>query len=54
MNSLLDELSQYGNISFKEEIDGTFTVDFAGQRVVEEKYYAQMAITHDDPDPTQL
>ncbi|MDE6599593.1 MAG: hypothetical protein K2K34_05880, partial [Oscillospiraceae bacterium] len=54
MNSLLDELSQYGNIEFKEEIDGTFTVDFAGQRVVEEKYYAQMAITQEKPDPTQL
>ena len=54
MNSLLDELSQYGNINFKEEADGTFTIDFAGQRVVEEKYYAQMAITQENPEPTQL
>lgn len=54
MNSLLDELAQYGNINFKEEADGTFTVDFAGQRVVEEKYYAQMAITQENPEPTQL
>ncbi|MCM1024105.1 MAG: flagellar basal body protein [Prevotella sp.] len=54
MNSLLDELSQYGNISFEEQADGTFTVEFANQKVVEDKYYAQMAITQEHPDPTQL
>ena len=54
MNSLLDELSQYGNISVKEETDGTFTVDFADQRVVEGKKFAQMAITKESPIPTEL
>lgn len=54
MNSLLDELSQYGNINVKEESDGTFTVDFAEQRVVEGKRFAQMAITQETPEPTQL
>lgn len=54
MNSLLDELSQYGNVSFMEVADGTFTVDFADRRVVEDKYYAQMAITKEDPAPTEL
>lgn len=54
MNSLLDELSQYGNINVKEEADGTFTVDFARQRVVEGKKFAQMAITQETPEPTQL
>ncbi len=54
MNSLLDELSQYGNIDFAEEADGTFTVTFADRRVVEEEYYAQMALTKEDPKPTEL
>ena len=54
MNSLLDELSQYGNIEVKEEKDGTFTVDFADQRVVEGKKFAQMAITKENPVPTEL
>lgn len=54
MNSLLDELSQYGNIEVEEESDGTFTVTFADRRVVEGEYFAQMAITLDDPEPTEL
>lgn len=54
MHSLLDELSQYGNMHVVEEDDGTFTVDFAEQRVVEGKYYAQMAITKENPEPTEL
>lgn len=54
MNSLLDELSQYGNIHFREESDGTFTVDFADRRVVEDREYAQMAISMEDPEPTEL
>lgn len=54
MNSLLDELSQYGNINFQEEADGTFTVDFADRKVVEDRFYAQMAITKEDPAPTEL
>jgi flagellar hook-associated protein 1 FlgK len=54
MNSLLDELSQYGNIDVKEEPDGTFTVKFADQTVVEGKKFAQMAITKESPIPTEL
>ncbi len=54
MNSLLDELAQYGNIDFREESDGTFSVKFADQLVVSEKYYAQMAVTEYDPRPTEL
>ena len=54
MNLLLDELSQYGNIEFKEESDGTFTVKFADQLVVSEKYYAQMAITEVNPRTTEM
>ncbi|MCL2053904.1 MAG: flagellar basal body protein [Oscillospiraceae bacterium] len=44
MNMLLDELSQYGNIDFKEESNGSFTVKFAGQEVVDDRFYAQIAI----------
>lgn len=54
MNNLLDELSQYGNIDFHEEDDGTFTVKFANQTVVYGKYYAQMATTEISPSPTEL
>ena len=54
MHSLLDELSQYGNMHVTEEDDGTFTVDFAGQNVVSGKTYAQMAITKETPEPTEL
>ena len=54
MNLLLDELSQYGNIEFKEESDGTFTVRFADQLVVSEKYYAQMAMAELNPTPTNM
>lgn len=54
MNNLLDELSQYGNINFKEEADGTFTVKFANQLVVEDKKYAQVAITEVSPRSTEL
>lgn len=54
MNSLLDELSQYGNIEVKEETDGSFTVTFADQTVVQGKKFAQMAITKEHPIPTEL
>ncbi len=54
MHSLLDELSQYGNMHVKEENDGTFTVEFANQLVVSGKKYAQMAITEENPEPTEL
>ncbi|MBD5141192.1 MAG: hypothetical protein HDT25_07255 [Ruminococcus sp.] len=51
---LLDELSQYGNIDVQEENDGTFTVKFAGNIVVKNKYYAQMAMSEFNPRPTEL
>lgn len=54
MHLLLDELSQYGNIEVKEEADGTFTVKFADQLVVSEKYYAQMAMTEINPRTTEM
>ena len=54
LHLLLDELSQYGNIDYKEEDDGTFTVKFADNIVVKNKYYAQMAMTEYDPRPTEL
>ena len=53
-HSLLDELSQYGNMHVKEENDGTFTVEFANQLVVSNDKYAQMAITMENPKPTEL
>ncbi len=54
LHLLLDELSQYGNIDYKEEDDGTFTVKFADNIVVKNKYYAQMAMTEYEPRPTEL
>lgn len=54
MHSLLDELSQYGNMHVKEENDGTFTVEFANQLVVSNDKYAQMATTLENPSPTEL
>ncbi|MDE7290035.1 MAG: hypothetical protein K2N71_11140, partial [Oscillospiraceae bacterium] len=54
MNLLLDELSQYGNVNVSEENDGTFTIKFADNIVVKEKYYAQMAMTEFNPRPTEL
>lgn len=54
MNSLLDELSQYGNVNVTEENDGTFTIKFADCIVVKDKYYAQMAMNEFNPRPTEL
>ncbi len=54
MNVLIDELAQYGNVDFDETEEGTFVIDFADRRVVDDKYFAQMAITKDDPKPTEL
>ena len=53
-HSLLDELSQYGNMHVTEENDGTFEVEFANQLVVSGKKYAQMAVTLENPKPTEL
>lgn len=54
LHVLLDELSQYGNIDVKEENDGSFTIKFAGNIVVKNQYYAQMAMSEFDPRPTEL
>jgi len=55
MNLLLDELSQYGNVAVKEQYDGTYTVSFADQVVVNRKQYAQMAIAGDQsPVPKDM
>lgn len=54
MNLLIDELSQYGNVDYKEENDGSFTIKFANNIVVKNKYYAQMAMTEVSPRPTEL
>lgn len=51
MNLLVDELAQYGNVSTKEENDGTFTVKFADQTVVNRRQYAQMAMADPDDNP---
>lgn len=53
-HSLLDELSQYGNMHVTEENDGTFKVEFANQLVVSNDKYAQMATTLEQPKPTEL
>ena len=53
-HSLLDELSQYGNMHVTEENDGTFKVEFANQLVVSNDKYAQMATTLEHPKPTEL
>lgn len=53
-HSLLDELSQYGNMHVKEENDGTFTVHFANQLAVSNDKFAQMATTKENPKPTEL
>lgn len=54
LHVLLDELSQYGNIDVKEENDGSFTIRFAGNIVVKNQYYAQMAMSEFEPRPTEL
>lgn len=54
MNNLLDELSNYGDVSVKEENNGSFTVSFAGQIVVHNKQYAQMAMTEETPKPFDM
>ena len=60
LNSLLDELSQYCDIDFKEESNGSFTVKMAGVTVVKDKYYDQLAMINKeaddgtDPDPMDM
>lgn len=54
MNKLIDQLSEYGNVSFKEEANGSFTVSFADQVVVHNDQYAQMTMTETDPKPLDM
>lgn len=54
MNSLIDELSKFGNVTFEEELNGSFTISFAGQIVVHNDQYAQMAMTKDNPAPFEM
>lgn len=54
MNSLIDELSSFGNIEVTEQANGSFTVSFAGQIVVHNDTYAQMTMTIEDPDPLYM
>ncbi len=54
MNVLIDELAEYGNVDFKEEYNGSFTVKFAGQLVVFNDQYAQMAMTEEHPAPFDM
>lgn len=54
MNSLIDELSSFGNIEVTEQANGSFTISFAGQIVVHNDTYAQMTMTIEDPDPLYM
>lgn len=54
MNLLIDELSSYGDVSFNEESNGSFTITFAGQVAVHNDEYAQMTMSIEDPDPLYM
>lgn len=54
MHSLIDELSSFGNVTVKEEQNGSFTVSFAGQIAVHNDEYAQMSMVQEDPDPLYM
>ena len=54
MNMFIDQLSEYGNVTCKEENNGSFTITFAGQLVVYNDTYAQTAMTEIDPDPLNM
>ncbi len=54
MNSLIDELSSFGNIEVTEQANGSFTISFAGQIAVHNDTYAQMTMTIEDPDPLYM
>lgn len=45
MNRLIDQLSEYGNVSVKVETDGTYTISMAGKDVVKQDKYA--VLTYD-------
>ncbi|MCD7730535.1 MAG: flagellar hook-associated protein FlgK [Oscillospiraceae bacterium] len=54
MNTLIDQLSAYGNVEVTEESNGSYTISFAGQIVVYNDQYAQMAMTEENPDPLNM
>lgn len=54
MNLLIDELASFGDVSFNEEKNGSFTITFAGQVAVHNDEYAQMTMTIEDPDPLYM
>lgn len=54
MNLLIDELASFGDVSFNEESNGSFTITFAGQVAVHNDEYAQITMTIEDPDPLYM
>lgn len=54
MNLLIDELASFGDVSFNEESNGSFTITFAGQVAVHNDEYAQMTMTIEDPGPLYM
>lgn len=54
MNLLIDELASFGDVTFNEEKNGSFTITFAGQVAVHNDEYAQMTMTIEDPDPLYM
>lgn len=54
MNLLIDELASFGDVTFNEESNGSFTITFAGQVAVHNDEYAQMTMSIEDPDPLYM
>jgi flagellar hook-associated protein 1 FlgK len=55
MNSLIDQLSQYGDVKVVEhETNGSYEISFAGQLVVYNDQYAQIAMTEENPEPFDM
>ncbi|MBQ2823935.1 MAG: flagellar hook-associated protein FlgK [Oscillospiraceae bacterium] len=54
MHVYIDKLSQYGNVNVEEQTNGSFTVSFAGQIVVHNEKFAQMAMTSVNPAPFDM
>ncbi|MGN1304356.1 MAG: flagellar hook-associated protein FlgK [Oscillospiraceae bacterium] len=54
MNLLIDELASFGDVTFNEESNGSFTITFAGQVAVHNDEYAQMTMTIENPDPLYM
>ncbi len=54
MHNYIDKLSQYGNVNVEEQNNGSFTVSFAGQIVVHNEKFAQVAMTEVNPAPFDM